>query len=651
MAKLKPEDFSKIVFVSAPNIGIHGKILFLRTTTDLDKNIYVSQLWIYDNGALYPLTKGPSDKYGKWSPSGDLVAFINNQRPGKPPNEKEKGSGLWLIRTKGEPWFLHWFPNGVSSFHWFSDSRRILVLSNRGKIDENVKIIDTMPIWYNGVGWVYGFQGWVYVVEVDNGEIWEPEISIGKEQDIVYATPSPDGRKIAYVLRIDRRKPILHEIHVFDLGSSEDYTVIKEPMRVIKIVWSPDGKYLVFKGNRLPRGLASNHRLWIIDSSQRGQEPILVNDFDRNHANNMNCDSRGFGHGNDLHWDIDNYIYYLAAWGGEVRLYRIKPFSNEPELLVSGGVVDEFSVYNGKVAYTYMTSSHPNELYLLENSKQEKLTGFNDGLVERWGLKKPEKIVFKASDGVLVEGWILRSYNGEGKKPTILEIHGGPKTAYGEGFMFEFHLLASNGYNVIYSNPRGSDGYSEEFADIRGRYGERDYLDLMGFVDEIMKRYGDEIDEEKLGVTGGSYGGFMTNWIVGHTNRFKAAVTQRSISNWFISFGATDIGYYFDADQIGGLPWDIPEKFLEKSPLSYVKNIETPLLIIHSLEDYRCHVAEATSLYTALKLLGRETRLILFPEENHDLSRRGKPKHRVERLKHILEWFNKYLKDGKENKI
>ena len=298
-----------------------------------------------------------------------------------------------------------------------------------------------------------------------------------------------------------------------------------------------------------------------------------------------------------------------------------------------------------------MTSSHPNELYLLENSKQEKLTGFNDGLVERWGLKKPEKIVFKASDGVLVEGWILRSYGGEGKKPTILEIHGGPKTAYGEGFMFEFHLLASNGYNVIYSNPRGSDGYSEEFADIRGRYGERDYLDLMEFVDEIMKRYGDEIDEEKLGVTGGSYGGFMTNWVVGHTNRFKVAVTQRSISNWFISFGATDIGYYFDVDQIGGLPWDIPEKFLNKSPLSYVKNIETPLLIIHSLEDYRCHVAEATSLYTALKLLGRETRLILFPEENHDLSRRGKPKHRVERLKHILEWFNKYLKDGKKNKI
>jgi len=212
--------------------------------------------------------------------------------------------------------------------------------------------------------------------------------------------------------------------------------------------------------------------------------------------------------------------------------------------------------------------------------------------------------------------------------------------------MFEFHMLASQGYYVLFSNPRGSDGYDEEFADLRGRYGERDYRDLMEFLDNVLKTM-ERIDPDRIGVIGGSYGGFMVNWIITHSNMFKAAVSQRSCSSWFTNFGSTDIGYYFDPDQIGGYPWSDFEKYWDKSPLKYVENAETPLLLIHSLEDYRCHVIEALQLFTALKVLGRKTRLVLFPEENHELSRSGKPRHRAERLKHILNWFDEHLKKGK----
>ena len=196
---------------------------------------------------------------------------------------------------------------------------------------------------------------------------------------------------------------------------------------------------------------------------------------------------------------------------------------------------------------------------------------------------------------------------------------------------------------MIFSNPRGSDGYGEEFADIREHYGERDYQDLMEVVDEALKRFG-FIDEERIGVTGGSYGGFMTNWIVGHTKRFKAAVTQRSISNWVSFFGTTDIGYYFAPDQIGKDPWSNLDGYWEKSPLKYAPNVETPLLIIHSIEDYRCWLPEALQFYTALKYLGKRVELALFPSENHDLSRSGKPKHRVKRLELIAGWMERWLR-------
>ena len=251
----------------------------------------------------------------------------------------------------------------------------------------------------------------------------------------------------------------------------------------------------------------------------------------------------------------------------------------------------------------------------------------------------------EVSFGEDLTGWVLlpKDYDETKKYPAILDIHGGPKTVYGEVFYHEMQYFASEGYFVFFCNPRGSDGKGNEFSDIRGKYGTIDYDDLMKFTDEVLNKY-ESIDKDRVGVTGGSYGGFMTNWIIGHTDRFKAAASQRSISNWISKFGTTDIGYYFVDDQQSGTPWNNADKLWWHSPLKYADKVKTPTLFIHSDEDYRCWMAEAFQMFSALKYHGVDSRICLFKGENHELSRSGKPTHRMRRLKEIISWFNHYLK-------
>jgi dipeptidyl aminopeptidase/acylaminoacyl peptidase len=302
-----------------------------------------------------------------------------------------------------------------------------------------------------------------------------------------------------------------------------------------------------------------------------------------------------------------------------------------------------------KIAFDVSESLRPSEIWVQDEKGAKKLTDINGPVLKSMKISSPEEFWFTASDGVRIQGWIMKptEFNEGRTYPAILEIHGGPYGAFGYNFNHEFQVFASNGFAVIYTNPRSSLGYGEKFSAQAGHWGERDYVDIMEAVDYVEKTFS-FVDSKRLGVTGGSYGGYMTNWIVGHTDRFKAAIAERSISNWYSFHGVGDIGAmpWLPTHDIGlgKNPWDALELYFERSPISYVKNVKTPLMIIAGEEDWDCTIDQAEQMFVALKKLKKTVELLTFPGENHNLSRTGKPSHRVERFGHYLRWFNKYLK-------
>ena len=261
-------------------------------------------------------------------------------------------------------------------------------------------------------------------------------------------------------------------------------------------------------------------------------------------------------------------------------------------------------------------------------------------------MAKPQKITINSCCWD-IDGWVLlpKDYDQSKSYPAILDIHGGPKTVFGEVFYHEMQAWANMGYFVFFCNPFGSDGKGNEFGDLRGKYGTIDYQNIMDFTDAVLAKY-PAIDQKRVAVTGGSYGGYMTNWIIGHTNRFCCAATQRSISNWISFYGISDIGILFGQDQCAAdiFTQEGVEKLWEHSPLKYIANMETPTLFIHSDEDFRCPIAEGYQLYTALLDKGVKTRMCVFHGENHELSRGGKPQHRLRRLNEITDWIVQYTK-------
>ena len=352
-------------------------------------------------------------------------------------------------------------------------------------------------------------------------------------------------------------------------------------------------------------------------------------------------------------WSTDGQtLYILAAQRGSTRVYAVdrKGAGKQPPTLTPGNMhVLDFSIdqCRSKAAILIENPTHLAEIFVHSSSASgelRQLTKFNDALFDELELSTPEYMSYTAVDGWPIDGWILkpRDFDASKKYALIVEIHGGPNTQYGYGFMHEMQVLAAAGYVVLYTNPRGSLGYGRDFAlAVRGEWAVKDSLDIMAGVDAIIqKRY---IDEQRLGVIGGSYGGFMTSWLIGHTDRFRAAVADRSVIDRFSFFGSSDIGWDFTDDDMEVAPWDDPERYMRMSPINYVKNMHTPVLIIHSESDLRCNIEQSEQLFAALKYLGRETLFVRFEGQSHGLSRGGHPRLRLERLRHIWAWFEKYL--------
>ncbi len=637
---VRPADFILYRSISDPSFSPDcRRIAFSVRRANMDDDSYDSDIYVVDSagGQAEPFTTGKKDYDPKWSPDGASILFLSRRQFSK----DDKGNALYLIGAKGgEAKLLHKSKDGIDGPQWAPDSKSIFFLSYTSrKQKDDVKVIRRLSFWFNGLGFVFNRRRHLFRLNVATGSV--TQLTRG-EFDIGDFAISNDGGKIAYLASTNELRPYISDVFLISAKGGRRQKLTKSNMEIGGLAWSPDDGELAISGDELPYGLASHSRVMTLN--RRSGKVALAEDADRNKGNSLNSDARSGAHGpGNLVWDNEG-IYYVQADGASAHLYLAKP-GGRTELVIGGErSVEGYDARAGKVAFVAMSSDRLQELYL-KSGKERALTKLNSGAYETLDILSPERLTFLASDGETVEGWVLLP-KGKAKVPGILYVHGGPKTAFGNAFMHEFQTFAGAGYAVIYLNPRGSDGYSERFADIRGRYGSRDFDDLMEGLDFVLKKY-PQIDEGRLGIAGGSYGGYMTNWAIGHTTRFSAAVTDRSIASWTSFWGTSDIGPFFTEDQAGGDPWDSADKLRANSPMTYAPNVETPLLLVHSMEDYRCWMVEGLEFYTALKKLGKEAELVLFPGENHDLSRMGKPKHRVARLNHYLRWFDAHLKRGR----
>ena len=343
----------------------------------------------------------------------------------------------------------------------------------------------------------------------------------------------------------------------------------------------------------------------------------------------------------------DRGLIYISTRGGDSKLYY-SPFGDDTmtELTSAGGKILDYFLDGGLIYMSAMRGLGGGEFYVLDpkTGVETRLSDFNTGLPDKFDFPQIESCDFTDSDGIFIQGWAMKPCGfEEGKKyPTILFIHGGPGSAYGPVATHEMFAMCAEGWGVIYCNPRGSEGRGGDFADIRQKWGTVDYRDLMEFTDAAVERFS-WIDETRLGITGGSYGGIIINWILGHTDRFRAAVSDRCVSNLFSDYGMSDIGFPCNIDTYGTTPWENPEYLWNQSGLKYAPKIKTPVLFIHGVEDHRCTYDHALQLHSAITYFGGTSRVFAVRGETHELCRSGSPVNRERRIREMTEWFRKYL--------
>lgn len=505
------------------------------------------------------------------------------------------------------------------------------------KEEKDYEVLDEIPFWSNGSGFTNKKRNCLYVYDVEN----KSYKALTRElMNVDFFRV--EGEKIYFIATEYQDKlGITNALYEYDLEEESLSCLIEDKDYSFSYVGLLDGRIFCAASDMKTHGVNENHKLYFVEDGKL--ELFFANDTWL--VSTVGSDCR-LGGGKVYHLEKDAF-YFVATVEDASVLHRVDAKGKLEILTRQDGSVDSFDVLGGNLAYVGMKDYSLQEVYFGRLGEEEKISSHNERFFQEYSVQKPEKI-YMESQGTEIEIYVIKPVGFTMGKayPAILDIHGGPKTVYGNVFYHEMQVWANLGYFVFFTNPHGSDGRGNVFMDIRGKYGTIDYEDLMKATDLVLESY-PEIDSKRLGVTGGSYGGFMTNWIIGHTDRFACAASQRSISNWISKFGTTDIGYYFNADQNQSTPWDNPDKLWWHSPLKYADQVKTPTLFIHSEEDYRCWLAEGLQMFTALKYHGVEARLCMFRGENHDLSRSGKPKHRLRRLEELTNWFEQYLKEKK----
>jgi len=645
MTGMVPEDVYELTGATDPRLSPGGAtVAYVVGAVDKQANVYRSAIWLAAaDGSAEPCRFTVSEKADaepRWSPDGARLAFTSN-RAGE-------AMQLYVMPVSGgEPRKLTDLAEDVTQPEWSPDGSTIAFVARvrdpayDEKDDKRraPRRFTRLQYKLDSVGWTGDRPQHLFTVPAD-GSADAVQLTRGDYEDVSPAW-SPDGSTLAFISarHVDWDVELVTDLHLVAATGGEPRRLTQGGGSFSGVSWSPDGTRLAAQRYPAVFDDPRHTQVAVVDVAS-GDTRLLTTSLDRN------CGP--YPHLREPVWEGDDVVFAVEDRGC-THLYRVgSDGAGEPMLVVGGErTVTGFDVAAGQIVFTADEVTRPSELY----TGERRLTGAGDVFVAGRELVAAERFEAVSADGSVVDAWIMKPAGFESGRryPALLNIHGGPYAQYGAAFFDEFQVYTGAGYGVIFANPRGSSGSTEAWARaIRGPgaagpgWGSVDYEDCMAVVDEALRRF-DFIDADRLGVIGGSYGGYMTSWIVGHTDRFKAAVSERAVNNLVSQWGSSDLGWDFRG-YLGSFLYEDVEAYLRISPSTYAERIHTPLLILHSENDLRCPIEQGEHLFVTLRLLRRPVEMVRFPEESHELTRSGNPAHRVQRFEIVLEWFDRYLK-------
>jgi dipeptidyl aminopeptidase/acylaminoacyl peptidase len=636
-----PADLALLRTPSAPSLSPDGRQVVVAVgRIDLEANAYRGDLWVTPTDGSAPprrFTAGKRDGRPRFSPDGRWIAFLRASDEDKPQLHVMPSDG-------GEPRRVCEHPLGAEAFAWSPDSARIVYVARlpepgRYGTDKDVppekeppRRITTFQYRLDNLGFTNDRRPHVFVVDA-LAEGAEPVQLTRGDYDHGDPAWSPDGRTVAFVSarHETRDEDAASDVFVVPAEGGDPTRVTATDLVVARPAFSPDGGTIWFCG--APTDLAGRTTgLWSVPADGSAPPRRLTDPerFDHEPA---------FGGGVLPLLADEQAVTTVSMRRGAVPLFRFPVDGSEPRCLLGGDrQVHDYDARGGVVAAVVSDPISAGEVVVLEDGRERTITDFGALLARSASLRSMTELEATAPDGADVHGWVLKPA-GTGPFPVVLMVHGGPFAQYGWTLFDEAQVYVGAGYAVVMGNPRGSAGYGERHGRaIVGDFGNLDAKDVLALLDAALAD--PELDGDRIGVMGGSYGGYMTSWLVAHSDRFRAAISERAC-NAFDSFeGSSDIGWLFVSHYNG----TDPERVLAQSPLTHVDQIRTPMLLIHSEHDWRCPVEQAQRLFVALKQRKVEAELLLFPGEGHELSRSGLPSHRIARFGAILDWWGRHLK-------
>ncbi len=654
-SSLSADDLYRFRTITDCQISPDGRhVIMALQRVDRKSEKRFSNLWLVPAGGGRPrqFTYGDQmDTTPRWSPDGSQIAFLSNRQEDWQVYLIDFGGGEArpLTRLQGEIRSLSWSPDG-----------RYLLCQFRRK-DAEAEEGDKPGIVARHITRLFFKEDGAGYLPRERWHIWTIDARTGRARQLTaggrYVEGSPAGSADAQeILFLSNRSPDPdldpEAVDLFVMPAKGG-----EPRKIETFVggksnpsFSPDGRWIAFTGREGRGQWWKNTDLWVVPADGGAEPRNLTAPYDFTASSVTINDIHGFMPETAPVWSKDGEsLFFQGSWQGSTLIYSVG-LDGGLEIVVEGpGVAGMFSLdrEQARMAYLRAGMTDPGQVWVRDMAagRSRRLTRFNLNLLRARDLGEVEEVRIEGRDGYPIHGWIIKppGFDPSRTYPAIIEIHGGPRTQYGHFFMHEFFFLAGQGYVVAFCNPRGSQGYGAEHSRaIENNWGTVDYVDVMAWTDFVAAL--PYVDEQRMGVTGGSYGGYMTNWIIGHTDRFRAAVTQRSVSNLVSMYGTSDLNWVFQREFGDSPPWENVENYWRQSPIKYIGNARTPTLVIHSEKDMRCAPEQGEQVFVALKKLGVETELVLFPDEPHGLSRGGRTDRRIERLNHILRWFDRYLK-------